>query len=638
MKKTVFQTFILSTLGLSMSYAQEAQDKKIEEIVISDTKFSQKKEKSGKIIEKITSKDLEARQGQSVAQVLNQVAGLEINGSNSSTTKNLEYYLRGGRSRQVLIVIDGIPVNDASSIATTYDLRLLAVEQVESIEILKGSSSVLYGSGAATGVINITTKKAGTNGLNGNAYFNVGTQNTVEKTNLHGQELNQGFSISGNSKKVNFATSLNSSEVNGISEAAGINFERDYFSRLNLTQKLGFKLTQKISVNAFVNYDKLKSDYDGGAFVDEAINLITNDQIRIGFSPKYTYKIGELILNSGFSNLEKNISSNNTWASTIDETYYKSRAINADLANKINIINGLYVITGIQAQYMDYFQQGAWGEVDNKSTKFNIVDTYTTIVFNSKFGFNINIGSRMNMHNVYGNHAVYNINPSFNMDKIGLKIVSSYSTAYIAPSLYQLYSEYGNLELKPEENSTAEFGFEKSFLNKKIVLNAVGFYREEFNKIDWVTLNAAPWGQYQTIDDIVRAKGVEVGTTIKPIEKLNLTANYTFTEVEELQSQLIPKHKVNAGFDFTITSKINWSAQYQYTDLKSDLYYDMTTFSSQKVVLDAYQIVNSTLNIKLNNTISIFGNVTNLFDVEFVEKAGYNTRGRNYKVGLNLSF
>ena len=147
----------------SLSYAQEMdtlQVTNLKEVVVSDTKFEQQKEKSGKIIDVISAKDLEARKGQSVAQVLNQVAGLEINGSNSAAGKNLEYYIRGGRSRQVLIVIDGNPVNDATSIASIYDLRLLPVEQIEKIEVLKGSSSVLYGSGAATGVINITTKKA----------------------------------------------------------------------------------------------------------------------------------------------------------------------------------------------------------------------------------------------------------------------------------------------------------------------------------------------------------------------------------------------------------------------------------------------------------------------------------------------
>ena len=88
----------------------------LEEVVISDSKFALAKEKSGKVITKITSDDLKRREGQSIASVLNSVAGVEINGSQSVAGKNLGYYIRGGKNSQVLILIDGIPVTDASGI------------------------------------------------------------------------------------------------------------------------------------------------------------------------------------------------------------------------------------------------------------------------------------------------------------------------------------------------------------------------------------------------------------------------------------------------------------------------------------------------------------------------------------------
>lgn len=178
--------------------AQEQNlSKTIQEIVISETKFVQNKEKSGKIIEKITAKDLENKKGQSLANVLSQIAGVEVNGNQSGTGKNLAYYIRGGRSRQVLIVIDGVPVTDASGIGLQYDLRLLPVEQIESIEIMKGAASTLYGSGAATGLINITLKKSVKKEIEGNAYINLGTQNVANQTKTSAQDFNQGFSVNG---------------------------------------------------------------------------------------------------------------------------------------------------------------------------------------------------------------------------------------------------------------------------------------------------------------------------------------------------------------------------------------------------------------------------------------------------------
>jgi len=90
-----------------------------------------------------------------------------------------------------------------------------------------------------------------------------------------------------------------------------------------------------------------------------------------------------------------------------------------------------------------------------------MVDPYATVVYNSNFGLNINAGSRLNVHSEYGDHWVYNVNPSFNFKtNFPLKVLASYSTAYITPSLYQLYSEYGNTHLTPEESSTVEAGFQ----------------------------------------------------------------------------------------------------------------------------------------------------------------------------------
>jgi len=161
MKKTIRAVAFFALLT-TCAHAQVKDSTKVntlEEIVVSDTKFAQSKEKSGKVIEVISAKDLAKKSGQSLATVLSQVAGVEINGNQSANGKNLGYYIRGGKNRQILILIDGIPVTDASGISLEYDLRLLPVEQIEKIEVMKGAASTLYGTGAATGVINITLKK-----------------------------------------------------------------------------------------------------------------------------------------------------------------------------------------------------------------------------------------------------------------------------------------------------------------------------------------------------------------------------------------------------------------------------------------------------------------------------------------------
>ena len=271
------------TLATAFAYAQESDTLKVtnlKEVVVSDTKFAQSKEKSGKIIEVITAEDLANKQGQSLLNVLSQVAGVEVNGNQSANGKNQGIYIRGGRNRQVAIYIDGVPVTDASNINLEYDLRLLPVDQIERIEILKGSSSALYGTGAATGVINVVLKKAVKKSINGSAYFSIGTQNDANKSDLDANDFNQGFSINGNLGKVSYLTSLNSTETKGFSEAAGENYEPDSFSRINFMQKIGIQVNDKLSLDFFGNYDKLKNIYS--IFQPFIVKYIGKHNINIG--------------------------------------------------------------------------------------------------------------------------------------------------------------------------------------------------------------------------------------------------------------------------------------------------------------------------------------------------------------------
>ncbi len=628
------------TLVTSFAMAQDQNlSKTIEEVVISDTKFAQSKEKSGKIIEKISAKDLENKKGQSLAAVLSQVAGVEVAGSQSGTGKNLEYYIRGGRSRQVLIVIDGVPVTDASGIGFQYDLRLLPVEQIESIEIMKGAASTLYGSGAATGLINITLKKASKKEIEGTAYMNLGTQNVPNQRKTSAQDFNQGFSVNGTKGSVSYFTSLNSTENKGISEASGTDFETDYFSRVNALQKIGIQFNSKFSLQAFTNYDRLKSSFDGGNFSDEEANISLSEQFRVGLTPKYKYANGELNFVTGFTNLERHYDTYSSWTSSVNYSYYKSRSVNVDIFNKYNFSKTFFLILGTQFQFMDMQEASVYENISNSEANFNVIDPYATAVYYSNFGLNINAGARLNKHNVYGNHTTFNFNPSYGFKKIPLRIISSYSTAYITPSLYQLFSPYGNLKLKPEENTTIEVGFETILLNKKITLNTIGFYREEENSYDFFTDLNTYESQYINNSNVVIAKGMETTLVIKPNSYLSINGNYTFTQVAEAQSKLIPKHKVNFSFDVDFTKKIHWNAQYQYVAARNDAFFDSNTFETIKTTLGSYQLINTNFSIDvLPNRLSIFAAVTNILDKDFYENIGYSVRGRNFKLGLNFKF
>lgn len=633
-------------LATAFSYAQKSDSlsvKNLQEVVVSDTKFVQSREKSGKVIDVITAQELEQKKGQSLANVLHQIAGVEINGNQSFAGKNLGYYIRGGRNRQTAIYIDGIPVTDASGINLEYDLRLIPVEQIEKIEVMKGASSTLYGTGAATGVINITLRKSAKKEISGNAYINMGTQNTSETSKTSPQDFNQGFSVNGTVNKVSYMTSLNSTETKGMSEAAGENFEEDTFSRVNVLQKIGFKANSKLSFEVFGTYDRIKNTFDNSfdgivANSDDVNNSNLSEQFRIGFLPKYTYKNGEFAFNAGVSTIDRKVQMTNTWTNTIDNYNYSGRTVSVDVFNKYKFGNQLFVVFGTQYQYVDMTQKDAYTDVAREGAKFNLIDPYATVVFNSEFGLNINAGARFNTHSEYGNQVVYNFNPSFSFENLPLKVLASYSTAFITPSLYQLYGPYGNLDLTPEENATAEFGFESQLLDKKLTINAVGFYREEENTIGFFYDAATFESYYVNNNGRNNAKGIESMVRFRLSDQINFAGNYTFTQVDETLNRLIPKHKANLEVNYKFKrGNLGW--QYQFVDQRKDAYYDANIWAIQSTNLSAYQLINATFSYEfLSKRLHVFSAITNVMNESFQEVIGYNTRGRNYKLGLNFLF
>jgi vitamin B12 transporter len=637
---------LMTTCALAQQKDSISSRNELNEVVISDSKFALSKEKSGKVITKITSEDLKKKEGQSIAMVLNSIAGMEINGNRSVAGKNLGYYIRGGKNNQVLILIDGIPVTDASGISFEYDLRLLPAEQVESIEIMKGAASTLYGSGAATGVINIRLKKSGKKAIQGNAYMNIGTNNTALTHKTSAQDFNQGFSVNGNVKKVNYFAALNSTETSGMSQIAppnaNLTYEEDRFSRINYLAKLGFAAADQLALDFFGNYDKINNDYDGGfdntGSNDTSLNHTQSEQFRFGFMPKYKYTKGQFILNSSFNKIVRSYDELDSYSNTVGFSQYESRSVNLDAYNKYEVADSFFFVAGTQYQFHDMNSTTPYGTIAKEKAKFNMIDPYITGVFSTDFGLNLNAGARLNIHSEYGNELVYNVNPSYDFTSIPLKILASYSTAFVTPSLYQLYSEYGNTALTPEKNRTIEAGFEMQLLDQRIRLNTVGFYREQNNFIGFYYNPVTYEGNYINIEGTNKAKGLETEVSFALSENIKWISNYTFTQVDEALDRLIPKHKVNSAVDFQINERAFLNVNYQYVDGRKDVFFDGNSYATQKIVLGSYQLVNASIRYELvKNRLSIFGACTNILNADFVENVGYSTLGRNFKLGLNIT-
>jgi len=635
-------SFVSTQLSAQKTVTQKEKVETLKEVVITATKFNLKKENTGKVIHKITQKELQQNAGKNVIEILNTVAGIDVRGVNANASEPKSINIRGGRSRQVLVLIDGVPVTDQSAINQEFDLRLLSISQIESIEILKGASSTLYGSGAAAAVINIILKKASKDSISGSFETSLGTNNTANITGSGFSDRNQNVTLNGTLGSFNFLSSFSITGVDGMSSAESktiSEFENDAFYSKNALVKLGYKVNSKISVAAFLNYDVFEYDFDGGTFSDSEVNTGDQEQFRFGIKPSFKYDKGQLYLLASVNEVKRNINQFNSFANSLDNYEFNGRSIHVDLVNKYEFSSKFQLITGVNYQEHSNQTETPFATIDKNIANFNTIDPYASVVYISDYGVSANIGGRLNMHDVYGNHVVYDGNLAYAVLKnedVSVKLLSSYSTAFIAPSLYQLYDGYaGNIGLKPESNKTFEVGFDVNYQDW-VQFDAVYFNRKEEDAIIYDN------STYKYGNGSSDASGLEVSTKITPVSFLTLNASYTYIDKDKLEdfNDYIPASKIVAGIDITALENAFFNVTYRNVGDRTifDRWGSFGT-AGEDIILPSYQVLDFAANYKLlDETVTVFGAVTNILNEDYDDILGFSTRGRNVKIGVRLHF
>jgi vitamin B12 transporter len=585
----------------------------LSEVVISGTKFEIPAEKSGKVIFKLSQKELEKKGGRSLTDVLNEVPGVQMDGNFSAPGANPSYYIRGGRTQHSLITLDGIPLVDPSGINPFFDLRFLPVSQLESVEVLQGSLSTLYGSNAAAGVINLQSKKSTQSGIHGSLNADAGSWNS----------FGQGVHVNGRFQKFSFSLTANNYFTRGFSAAqdtvSSLTFDRDGFKRQNTLLNIGIDLTSQFSINAFAGYDWFENEHDSWAFLD-GDNKQTYDQYRYGIKSSWLYEKGSLDFLIQQNKLNRSEHS-------FSKTRYEGAGTYAEIIHKHNLFKNAVSLSGVAYHKLSYGEEGV-----NKqdTTTFTIIDPYTSLLFDFPLGINLHAGIRLNTHNQYGSKLVYNINPSWLINANGnfkIKLFGSVSTAYITPTLFQLHTVWGgNDKLNPEEDFSVEYGATFYFSNK-VQVTAVNYYRTETNAIGYSSEYS-----YVNVSGNRYVEGVTLDAKWMMSDKFFFQGDYAYVISNKKETFLrIPNHKVGATSNYQAAFGTNFSIRYQYTGKRTD--------NPDLVKLDAFELIDITVSHEwFNKKLLLYATVANVLDEDFIGLYGYTTRGRNFLAGITYKF
>ncbi|MCW3159790.1 TonB-dependent receptor plug domain-containing protein [Chryseobacterium oryctis] len=638
MKRKLILVGAMLVVGTKI-FAQQEKETPIEEVTIA-SKSPQQLYKTGKNVKLLSEKDLEKYQGQNLTDVLDQVAGFQITGNFNSSTEPKSIKIRGGKSSNVMILLDGIPLKDVTgNDYNVSDLRLIALENIESIEVLNGASSVLYGSNATVSVINIKTKKNTNKVVEGILSARGGSFSTFA----------QDASILGKFKNFNYQISGFNEKSEGISSAEGNDtFDKDGWEKQNVSAKLGYS-TEKFNVNINGGWNHNLHKYDGGAFTDSN-NRGNDKQYYVGGNANFKYNKGNLVFNLRYTNTNR-LAQDIVNQSYQDQYQYKGDNFFAELYNVYTINKFIDVTAGLQyeKQSMAYLEK-PWGG-ENMEEVFNFDQTNITLFdayVNANFKYNVfhlDTGTRITNHSKFGNNWVYSINPYYlqEFSDLYLKAGYSYATAFIAPTLYQNFGSLPwtapNFDLKPETNRSHEIDLSFGKKDRSLNINASFFFRKEKDVFAYMLVDPVNYvSQFQNVDQN-KVKGFEVGFDYTFNRYAKIGGNFSYVEKDKEATMLRqPKQRINSYLEILPCKSTRISFSHQFVGKRTDAYYDSSIFATKNVEVENFHIFNLNINQKITHKIDTYLNIGNLFNRSYIDVIGYTTKPRNYTLGVSYKF
>lgn len=631
-------------LSSVFSYAQDSL-KTLNGVIVTATKKQIKQSETGKVIDVITREQLQKSFGKSLGEVLNRQPGIIINGADNNLGTNQTVYTQGASAGNTLILLDGIPLYDASGISSEFDLNNFALDNIEKIEILKGAQSTLYGSDAVAGVINIISKKGEGKPFNLNINHSAGSYHTYRDA----------VSISGsNGKGQTYFVSYNKIYSSGFSSAydstGKANFDKDGFNQDVFQLNYSFMPFKKTSVRLFGKYNNNHADVDAGAFVDDKDYTDHNDNTIAGTSVDYKLNKGFIRFQYNYNRFNRRFVDDSLYTNIFEKysnAKYYGTSNYAELYTNLDLNKNIEFLAGIayneNSTTQSYIVVPDYGfpslPISADSAKTKQVSTYASFILKTNNGFHTELGGRWNHHSIYGSNFTYSFNPFYLLDD-HYKIYLNISSGYHVPSLYQLYSQYGNKNLKPEISTNYEAGAQ--YYSDKINARITGFLRDIKDVFYFYTDPVTYASKYINADQ-QKDYGIETEATINFSKEFSASLNYTYVDgkistknngkdTSYFNLYKRPKNVLNFSLNYQATKDLYISASLKTVSAAFEPQYNAPSYE-----LKGYYTLGLYGQYNFNKTVNIFVDFQNLTNQKYFVTRGFTTKRFNFNLGVKVS-
>jgi vitamin B12 transporter len=642
-------------------------------VVVSPTTVATPSDESASSTTVITSSDIEAHQYRTVSDALATVPGLNVvqtGGAGGQTS----VFLRGTNSNHVKVLIDGIDVSDPSNPNGSYDFGQLLTGDIERIEILRGPQSGLYGSDAIGGVISITTKSGNgppkvTFSAEGGSF---GTTN--ERASLSGSQADFNYVFN-----VEHFQSTSTPVTPYYDLTPGEHRNNNFYDNWSYSTKLGAQLSDTVAVNVVGRYTDSKLNFTNDDFVDffplsfaEPIQSTQVDHQFAGraelvWSPFAGFKnfFGVSYMNSYTWNFDPNADTGLPSPTVLPPTTDLGTRTKEDYRGEFQVAPGQLLIFGAEDQnetlrtdsssIIDPVTSGetffttnaerrndaGWLELQNQLTK--------------QFYLVSNI--RYDINEDFGDHATFREAPVFIVPQTDTKLKASYGTGFKAPSLEDLFVNFpsfdfvANPNLKPEESSGWDAGFEQPIANDRFRFGSTYFRNDIKNLIEDVT-TATPGVESLGNIDSATTHGFENFAAWRVTNRLNLRADYTYTIAvadstpgctsppcagQELLRR--PKNKASLTANWQVMDQLSFSSTLLYVGSWYDIGRQTTAPDGFEpyIIAPGYTTVNLAANYALRDDVTLFARIDNLLNKQYEDPAGFLRPGFGAFAGIRLT-
>jgi vitamin B12 transporter len=622
--------------------AADAEDG-VEDVIVTANRIAQETSRVGDSVTVITAKEQRRSQKSAVSDLLATTPGITVarNGGLGGTTT---LRIRGAESHQTVVMIDGVKLNDPSSASGEFNFADLLTTDYAQIEVLRGPQSTLWGSQAIGGVVNIVTPVP-EGPLSASYSVEGGTHETaIARGHVQAGGDRFAWRVSGN-----YATS---DGISSYSRELG-GRETDSYRNVGFNARGILHISDDISAEVRSTWSDGRSEYDG--FPAPRFSLA--DTLEYGTTEELTTYAGvnidafdgRLANRIGFAYTDTDRQDTDPTSSVPLTFDAEGRNERWEYQGTLRITDRVSTILGLESERSELSTASPTTFDPNPvplTGETQIDSVYAQVNVTPIDALSLSAGVRYDDHDTFGSHTTTRASAAWSVTSSTI-LRATYGEGFKAPTLYQLYSQYGNLNLDAEEAEGWDAGIEQHFFDKQLSVSATYFDRDTTNMIDFVSCFgetssdclARPDGYYDNFQQ-TNAHGVELAFTAHLTELLSLTANYTNMDAEN-------KARGTANFGHSLPRRPNETANAQVSyewavGLTTTVAVQHASRSfdtiSNAAVLDGYTLFDFRASYAVSDSLEVYGRVENALDEEYATARRYGTLGRTFYAGLRQSF